>query len=121
MSLLAQGKAEPAREKFEAAGERMRSRNDWFQGRELVEALGVHVGVRDGKPDESLARFEQALMMAEGADLYIAAWLTAACAEALYDVAKERVRQVVETYIGRVRGMGYTEIDRKLEDILART
>jgi hypothetical protein len=27
----------------------------------------------------------------------------------------------VENYVDRVKGMGYTEIDRKLEDILART
>jgi len=121
LSLLAQGKSEPAREKYAAVGERMRSRNDWFQGRELVEALGVHVGVRDGKATESLTRFEQALVMAEGTDLYVAAWLAAACAEPLYDVAKDRMRQVVESYVDRVKGMGYTEIDRKLEDILART
>ena len=121
LSLLAQGKAEPAREKYETAGERMRSRSDWFQGRELVEALGVHVGVRDGRAAESLARFEQALVMAEASDLYVAAWLTAACAEALYDVARDRMREVVGAYVDRVRGMGYTEIDRKLEDIMART
>ena len=114
-------KAESAREKFETASERMRARNDWFQGRELVEALGVHVWVHDGLSDRSLARFEEALTMADAADLYVAAWLTAACAEPLYSVARDRVRAVVASYVDRVKGLGYNEINRKLEDILART
>ena len=121
LSLFAQGKAESAREKFETASERMRARNDWFQGRELVEALGVHVWVHDGLPDQSLARFEEALTMADSADLYVAAWLTAACAEPLYPVARDRVRDVVASYVDRVKGLGYNEINRKLEGILART
>ncbi|NUO63899.1 MAG: diguanylate cyclase [Gemmatimonadaceae bacterium] len=121
LSLLAQGKTAPAREKFEAADERMRSRRDWFQGRELVETLGVQVMASDGRTAEALSRFERALAMAEAADLYIAAWLTAACANALYEVAPDRVRQLAESYSGRVKGMGYSEIDRQLEELLART
>jgi len=121
LSLLAQGKTDPAREKFESAAERMRSRKDWFQGRELVEALAVQVGVSEGNAEDSLRRFEQALEMAEGSDLYTAAWLTAACAEALYGVAKDRMRQLLETYVTRIGGLGYAEMGRKLEDILART
>jgi tetratricopeptide (TPR) repeat protein len=121
LSLLAQGKTAPAREKLEAADERMRSRRDWFQGRELVETLGVQVMASDGRAEEALSRFERALAMAEAADLYIAAWLTAACANALYEVAPDRVRQLAENYSGRVKGMGYSEIDRQLEELLART
>jgi tetratricopeptide (TPR) repeat protein len=121
LSLLAQGRVGPAREKFEAAGERMRSRRDWFQGRELVEALGVNVLAGEGQLDEALERFEHALALAESADVYVAAWLTAACAGALYDVASERVRQLVEGYISRLKGSGYNEINRQLEELLART
>ncbi|HEX2781666.1 MAG TPA: tetratricopeptide repeat protein, partial [Gemmatimonadaceae bacterium] len=121
LSLLAQGKANLAREKLEVAWDRMRSRKDWFQGRELVEALQVNVMVSEGQGGDALSRFEHALAMADSTDVYVGAWLTAACAEALYDIDSNRMRQLVETYLERLKGRGYSETKRRLEELLVRT
>ena len=116
LSLLAQGKVEAARAKFAIVCDRVQSRPDWFQGRELVEALGVHVRAIDGKLDDALASFERALPQAEAIDAYSAAWLTAACVDVLAAHDPDRVRHWVEHYATQVKGMGYSEIDRKFEE-----
>jgi diguanylate cyclase (GGDEF)-like protein len=118
LSLLAQGNVAQAREKYSAAEQRVRARKDWFQGRELVEALGVQVRAKDGNADGAVEDFERALAIAEASDIYGAAWLVAACGEALLPVAEGRVRHLIEQYRDKVRELGYGEMYRRLDTIL---
>jgi tetratricopeptide (TPR) repeat protein len=121
LSLMAQGKSDPARRAYETAFERMRTRTDWFQGRELVVALHVHLLALDGKMNDAFARFEEALALIDANDSYSAAWLTSACAEVLLPHAPDAVRGWVERYSSHVQGMGYSEMNRKFEEILTRS
>ena len=121
LSLLAQGKPDPARRAYHTASERMRTRTDWFQGRELVVALRVHLLALEGKLDEAMSTFEEALALMDTSDGYSAAWLTSTCAEVLLPHAPDAVRGWVERYSAHVQGMGYGEMNRKFEEILTRS
>ena len=120
-SLLKQGRLDEARRAHEHAEERVRARREWFQGRELLEALGVSIAVSDGRMVEAVERFNWALEIAESSDLYSAAWLAASCAHLFADHDPGYVRSSVNRYKDRVEKLGYTEMSRRYEELLART
>ena len=95
--------------------QRMESRPDWFQGREMAEALAIRVDALDGKAEEALSRFELAISLAEEVDLYSAAWLTTACAEALAQFDRERVMASIGRYSTRVKELGYPEMTKRYD------
>jgi tetratricopeptide (TPR) repeat protein len=95
----------------------LEERIEWFQGRELAEVLAIRVDLIDGWPDDALRRFERALVLAEDADLYNAAWLAVNCADALMDFAPKNVRSSVERYRTRVKDLGYLEMARRCETL----
>ena len=95
----------------------MRRRPDWFQGRELVEALHILVLSAEGYIDEALDQFEEALPKAEGAEFYTAAWLTVVCARALNPVRPDRVAPWLERYASQVLEYGYYEIAKQLNNL----
>ncbi len=99
--------------------ERMKSRPDWFQGREIVEALSIRLSALDGRRDEAIDMFKRSVVLAESSDLYIAAWLTAACAESLVEFDRETVRAAIDRYSDRVKKLGYDEMIRRY-DVLAK-
>jgi tetratricopeptide (TPR) repeat protein len=73
---------------------------DWFQGRELVEALPIHLALRsDG--DGAVALFTAALALADTRDVYGAAWLTAEFGAALRERAPEVIAAALERYGSR--------------------
>ena len=111
-------RVDEARNASAEAQSRMQSRPDWFQGRELVEALAVRIDARDGNLAEAVGRFNRAFVLAERADLYIAAWLTAACADALRGFDTEGFRANIERYSARVRELGYPEMTRRYEALV---
>ena len=121
LSLLAQGKTDAARVAFISAAERMRARPDWFQGRELVEALSVRIAADEGRVAEAVKQFDGALTLAEASDLYSAAWLTAACAEVLERHDPTYMRSSVNRFAERVKELGYNEMSRRYADLLARS
>jgi hypothetical protein len=51
--------------------------------------------------------------------MYIAAWLTVACADALTAFAPDQVRASIEQYRDRVRELGYPEMTRRYEALAA--
>jgi len=63
--------------------------------------------------DEAVVRFERAVAMADAADLYSAAWLTAACAPLLRSHAPGTVREQVARYAARVATLGYEDMTRR--------
>jgi hypothetical protein len=98
----------------------METRPDWFQGREIAEALAVRIDAADGRFEEAMTRLERAVALAEGADLYNAAWLTVACAEALAGFDKDRVNACIDRYNERVEKLGYPEMTRRYAALVAR-
>jgi tetratricopeptide (TPR) repeat protein len=99
---------------------RVRDRTEWYQGREIVEALSVRLLVADGRPSEAFGRFASAISLAESSDVYNAAWLTVTCADALVQFNSEGVRSSILSYRDRVRRLGYAEMTRRYEALAQR-
>jgi tetratricopeptide (TPR) repeat protein len=118
---LVLGDERAARLALAAAGEKLQGRPDWFQGREIAEALAIRLAEGDGRVDEAFDHFENSLTLAGAADVYSAAWLTAECAEVLYRHDPIHIRSSVLRYAERVRGLGYAEMSRRYETILSKT
>ena len=97
---------------------RLQVRPDWFQNREVVEALVVRVAAHEGRLVEAMERLQGALAIAESADVYSAAWLAAVCFDSLIDFDPTWMRSAVERYAEKVRSLGYAEMTRRY-DILA--
>jgi tetratricopeptide (TPR) repeat protein len=120
LSLLHQGRVDAARESLAGAEERIRARKDWFQGRELVEALAVRLAAEEGRMDDAIRCFDNARTLVDASDIYTAAWLTAECAEVLFEHDPERVRGAVERFSQPVRDQGYTELIKRYDALLTR-
>lgn len=115
LSYLESGNADQASAYYRDVVERMQSRPDWFQGREIYEALAVRVAALEGRQDEAIQRLKRALDLAESADVYSAAWLVAACARALAELDPAWVRTSIGRYLQKVNGLGYAEMTRRYE------
>ena len=118
MCFLELGRADAARNASAEVQARMESRPDWFQGRELAEALAINIDALDGNFSQAIGRFDRVVALADRADLYSAAWLTATCAEALMSYDKEGVKTSIERYRVRVKELGYPEMTRRYEALL---
>lgn len=112
---LEMGRTTEARRALSDVAARMQNRQDWFQGREIAEALAIRLDALDERQADALSRFERAISLAEAADLYNAAWLTAICAESLLRFDPERVKLSIRRYTTRVRDLGYPEMTRRYE------
>ncbi len=119
LSHLSNGKVDIARASFAAAEERMRHRSDWFQGRELVEALAVRLAASAGQTADAARRYSLARDQADASDFYSAAWLTAECADVLLTVDPALVRESVNRYAERVRSLRAGPIRKRFEALLA--
>jgi tetratricopeptide (TPR) repeat protein len=120
LSLLEQGKDVAARVASLESAERLRGRTEWFQGRELAEALRVRILAADGKAADARRRLDEALTLATDTDWYGAAWLTACCAPAMLSGDAEYVRGVVGRYAPSAKKIGYTAITTRLDGVSAR-
>ena len=74
----------------------------------------------DGRPTEAFGRFASAISLAESSDVYNAAWLTVACADALVQFDCEGVKSSILSYRDRVRRLGYAEMTRRYEALAQR-
>jgi len=88
-------------------------RPEWFQNREIAEALVVRVTALDGDAELALSRFETALNSAESVDVYLAVWLTLNCAPALRNIDDARVGLSITRYASTVEKLGYDELTRR--------
>jgi tetratricopeptide (TPR) repeat protein len=117
LALLDQGKDVAARVASLESAERLRGRSEWFQGRELAEALRVRMLAADGKTLDARRRLEEALAMATENDCYGAAWLTAHCAPVLMTAEREYVTALVKQFAETAKTMGYTVVAERLEKV----
>lgn len=100
LSDLASGRIEEAREIHEQLQPRLSSFSDWFQGRELVEALGIRLAILSGG-DEASHLFTRAVTLADTRDVYGAALLTAEFGPLLRASAPDVVQDAVQRYAQR--------------------
>jgi tetratricopeptide (TPR) repeat protein len=121
LSLLQQGKVDAARVALANAEQHMRTRMDWFQGRELVEGLAILLAAHDQRMDDAIRLFDQSRTLADASDGYSAAWLTAECAAVLMDHAPDHIRSSVERFSEQVRTFGYAELVKRYDGLLSRT
>jgi tetratricopeptide (TPR) repeat protein len=119
LALLDQGKDVAARVASLESAERLRGRADWFQGRELSEALRIRILLHDGKTADAQRRLDEALALAKGSDSYGGAWLAAVCSQAFLIADAPHARAVSAGYVDSARSVGYAPIVRRLEMILA--
>ena len=85
LARLRQGQLDAARTAHREAEARAATRAEWFQGRELIEALAIHMAGAAGDLAAAAERFEQARALAEGKDFYAAVWLASECGDVLRD------------------------------------
>jgi hypothetical protein len=97
----------------------MHARPDWFQGRELAEALRVRVAAVDSMT-EAVSMFYRALALAETTDFYGAAWLIAECADILDAHDRALLRSSVNRFAPQVQSQGYHGMSRRYSELLAR-
>jgi tetratricopeptide (TPR) repeat protein len=118
LALLAQRDIDGAYASLRGAEERMRPRRDWFQGRELVEALAVRLAAADGRSAAARERLDAALALAEPADPHGATWLVADCAIALLAHDPAYTRQLLAKALDRATTLGFTMLRRRCAAVL---
>ena len=94
---FAEGEVARAREIHERVQSGMSTRPDWFQGRELVEALAIRLALHDGR-GEAAQIFKRAVELADTRDVYGAMLLTAEYGESLREIAPDAVNEAVARY-----------------------
>jgi diguanylate cyclase (GGDEF)-like protein len=113
------GRADVARTAASEVEGLIEDRPNWFQGREISEALIIRTAAVEGRVQEAVSRFDRAVTLAEQTDVYNAAWLTAICADALRRIDPRRVNVSVTRYSEKVRSLGYPEMTRRYEALVA--
>ena len=117
LALTALGRTAEAAEATATAVGRGSAREDWFPGRELVEALAIRLLCAERRVDAALERFECDLPLAEAADLYSAAWLVAELAPELVpqlpSADRSFARSALVRYARLAREHGYVQIGER--------
>jgi tetratricopeptide (TPR) repeat protein/GGDEF domain-containing protein len=88
----------------------LESRSDWFQGRELAEALMLRLQRLDGRNAEMPESLRRALALADETDVYAAAWLTAEFWGDIHPLAPELMERAVRRYGSRPEVLGNPKI-----------
>jgi GGDEF domain-containing protein/tetratricopeptide (TPR) repeat protein len=93
-----EGDVAGARRSLAAASRLMEGLLEWFQGRELFEALRLYIALADNRIADATELFDQALNLASPSDTYGAAWLTAEFAQQLHPHAPALVEVAIRRY-----------------------
>lgn len=117
LCLLALGKLDAALVQAAEVERRVTTREGWFHGRELVDALRIRIAATEGRLAEALNAYEVARSTAEQFDVYSAAWLTGACADLLLPHYPGKIRTAIERYSNQVDALGFAELTRKYRQI----
>ncbi len=117
LCLLSIGKLDAAVVQASEAERRVTTRQGWFHGRELVDALRIRLAASQGRLADAIDAFEVARSTAEQFDVYSAAWLTGACADLLLPHFPEKLHAAIERYSSQVNALGFAELTRKYRQI----
>ena len=111
---LLSGDVDAARESFQRAAPMMERLLEWFQGRELMEALEIHLLLSDNRITEAAELFERAIAAARPSDVYGAAWLTAEFGETFRDQLPLEIEAAVRDYARRPEVLGNPRMRERL-------
>jgi tetratricopeptide (TPR) repeat protein len=96
-------------------------RDDWsFQGRELVEALGIRLALGRGEQLEARELFREALSRAADTHLKGACWLAADCGAPIVATGDEAARSIIAGYALRAESLGFVPLMARLAAITGR-
>lgn len=115
---LATGGTGEARAAAKLVGPFLDARVDWFQGRELGEALELRFALLDARYDEAVERLTKALALAHPSDVYGAAWLTAEFGEEIRPHAPTLVSEAVHRYASRPEVLANPKIRERFTVLL---
>jgi tetratricopeptide (TPR) repeat protein len=115
---FADGATAAARDALEVIETRMTGRDDWFQGRELIEALRLAIALEDGELERAGRIFEVSVSAAEDADLYGAAWLASTLGPALSNRGLP-IQPTVDRVEGRALELGLNVTERTIDAFAA--
>jgi tetratricopeptide (TPR) repeat protein len=110
LSQLQSGHESAAREAAVRVRAFLDSRPDWFQGRELGEALLLRLRRLDGGTAEMPRMFERAIALADTTDVYAAAVLTAEFWDDIHPLAPELMENAARRYGARPEVLGNPKI-----------
>jgi tetratricopeptide (TPR) repeat protein len=110
LSRLEAGHEADARSAATRVSRFLESRTDWFQGRELGEALLLRLQRLDGRLTDMPARMERALELADPTDVYAAAWLTAEFWDDIHPLAPDLMARAARRYGTRPEVLGNPKI-----------
>jgi diguanylate cyclase (GGDEF)-like protein len=113
LCFLELGRIAEAREATAAVKSQLDRRPEWFQGREVAEALAIRIDVLSGRPEAAFDRFEQSVRAADLGDAYPAVWLILTCVPDLARSDPERARMAVERYRAAADRLGYPDLSRR--------
>jgi tetratricopeptide (TPR) repeat protein/GGDEF domain-containing protein len=86
----------------------------WFQGRELLEGLRLHLMLNDDEPMHAVELFERSVILAAPSDAYGAAWLTAEFGSLLRLFDARVVNEAVERYGSHPEVLGNPRIVERI-------
>jgi tetratricopeptide (TPR) repeat protein len=104
----------------EAAGEvrsRLQKRPEWFQNRELAEALMIRARGPGEIGVTAFEEFERAVESAGTADKYPHIWLVLACAPTLLEAEAGRARKLIDATLPKAIEFGFTELAKRFESL----
>ena len=104
--------AREALDKGIALSERL---GEWFPGRELIEALRLHLLIRDSQVAEAVSLLEVSLSLAHAADIAGAAWLVSEFGVPLRPYARELVEEAVARYEGHPEVLNNPKMKRRFD------
>jgi tetratricopeptide (TPR) repeat protein len=110
LAQLQDGHESAARAAASRVREFLDSRGDWFQNRELGEALLLRLQLLDGRAAEMPRMFERAIALADTTDVYAAAWLTAEVWDDIHPLAPELMEAAARRYGTRPEVLGNPKI-----------
>ncbi len=88
---------------------------EWFQGRELLEALKLHLLIRDGENTDAVMLLESSMLLAHATDISGAAWLIAEFGSALRPHAPEMVQAAVTRYAGHPEVLSTPKMKKRFD------
>jgi tetratricopeptide (TPR) repeat protein/GGDEF domain-containing protein len=111
---LSMGRERDAREAAARVAPFLASRSDWFQGRELAEALLVRLCLLDREYEKAVEGFTRALDLAHPTDMFGASWLTAEFGDLLRPYAPVIVASAIKRYASRPEALANPKIRERL-------
>jgi tetratricopeptide (TPR) repeat protein/GGDEF domain-containing protein len=88
---------------------------DWFQGRELIEALKLHLLIKDGDLENAVSLLELSLGIAHASDISGAAWLIAEFGMTLRPYARPLIDAAIKRYEGHPEVLGNPNMKKRYD------